>query len=415
MFTNGIVEAGREEEDTSMMGIGRRFAAVALLLVVAAVAFGCGSSQEPAAAPTLTATPPVVADEGEAGHQDTEEAEGHDDEHEETEEGDGHASEAPVGAAARGQAVFVDAGWAACHGQDAEGTAVAPALTGHTEAQVRRQVRAPVGLMLTFSPDLVTDDQLDDLGAEMEMHHWMALTSIQGGNIVEARHHVQHIVDLTVGDHRVRMLGVLEALKADDLHEAAHDVEAMLAGVLRDGVGEGAMHLQMALAASRMGDAEAAHHHLTHFQGVALRAEVEMAETMLELAHSGDLVGAQHEIVELLEARGVDVGRAGMEGMEGMDADAHEEGDEHDAAEAHDAHEEGHEITAALAPLMEAVEAIRMGDLEAAAREIRVFIESASGMDRIMAEAALGFLEGGDLHEAEHALEELMGMTTHED
>ncbi|MCH7493404.1 c-type cytochrome, partial [bacterium] len=41
-----------------------------------------------------------------------------------------------------GHQLFVSKGCAACHGQDAEGTEIAPPLSGHTSAVVKRQARA---------------------------------------------------------------------------------------------------------------------------------------------------------------------------------------------------------------------------------------------------------------------------------
>lgn len=346
-----------------MINLRGTVTSLALLLAVALIGLGCSSA--PAAAPTAVPESVSAGEEG-VGHQepaaDQEDAEvaEHEDDHQE-------AVTAPatelLGSAARGLEAFRTVGCAACHGLDGEGTPIAPALAGHSEAQVRRQVRAPVGAMLAFPSDTVTDAQLDDLvayvtgiqgghghmkasdlGADMEMHHWMALTTVENGNIVEAVHHVQHIVELTEGDHQARMTNVLSALEAGRLHDAAHDIEAMLAGVLGDGAGETVMHLQLALSSTRLGDTEAASHHLTHFREVAPASDLAVAESALSLMSAGDLTGAEHEIVELLEARGVEVGHASMEGM-----DAHSDAEAEEGEDAHgdDAHsdaeaEEGH-------------------------------------------------------------------------
>ena len=42
-----------------------------------------------------------------------------------------------------GHGLFVAKGCTACHGQNAEGSQIAPALAGHSEAMVNRQVRNP--------------------------------------------------------------------------------------------------------------------------------------------------------------------------------------------------------------------------------------------------------------------------------
>ncbi len=60
-----------------------------------------------------------------------------------------------------GHELFVSKGCAACHGQDAEGTGIAPPLAGHTSAQVKRQARAPLGIMPVFPPDKLSNDELE--------------------------------------------------------------------------------------------------------------------------------------------------------------------------------------------------------------------------------------------------------------
>ena len=94
-----------------------------------------------------------------------------------------------------GQALFVVKGCAACHGQNAEGSQIAPALPGHSEIMVKRQVRNPRLRMPAFSESQITDEELNtiasyiaglsseghahpetiELTAALEIHHWMAL------------------------------------------------------------------------------------------------------------------------------------------------------------------------------------------------------------------------------------------------
>ena len=52
-------------------------------------------------------------------------------------------SQATAAPASLGQELFVSKGCAACHGQNAEGSAIAPALPGHSKQMVKRQVRTP--------------------------------------------------------------------------------------------------------------------------------------------------------------------------------------------------------------------------------------------------------------------------------
>ncbi len=217
-------------------------------------------------------------------------------------EGEGHQEEALSDPALRGLDVFTTAGCLGCHGQSAEGTAIAPALAGHTESQVLRQVRAPVGIMPLFPSDKITNAQMDDLvayiaslgeghahemsagvGAEMEMHHWMALFAIEDGALEEGRHHIQHIIELPEGTHQARMRDVLAALETGDIHDAAHEIEEMLAGVLADDLAEATLHLRLALSSVRIDDGEGAAHHLSHFAAMTEGAAHEAGEVIMAL------------------------------------------------------------------------------------------------------------------------------------
>ena len=105
---------------------GIRLAVTAAILVFAVSA--CGS---PAATPTLTPTQVSPA-----------------------------ATSLPMSS---GQQLFISKGCAACHGQNAEGSPIAPALPGHTEEQVKRQVRNPVGTMPRFAPEQISEEELEQI------------------------------------------------------------------------------------------------------------------------------------------------------------------------------------------------------------------------------------------------------------
>ncbi|MCH7706226.1 MAG: hypothetical protein IIB33_04190, partial [Chloroflexi bacterium] len=157
-----------------------------------------------------------------------------------------------------------------------------------------------------------------DIGAEMEMHHWMAMFAIEDGGIDEGRHHIQHIIELTEGDHRARMQAVLTELETGDAHEAAHTVGEMLAGVLENGASGVTMHLRLSLSSVRIDDVDGAFHHMEHFVEVADPTNGEVGEAVMTLIQAGNLTMAEHELVELLEAMGAAV--AGEpEHEEGMD------------------------------------------------------------------------------------------------
>ncbi len=200
---------------------------------------------------------------------------------------------------AHGTQLFSKMGCAACHGQNAEGSAIAPALPGHTAEQVRRQVRNPIGAMPRFGPEQISDEELDELvefiteltsnghGEPLDlamedvvaMHHWMALLALKADGVTEARHHVNHIIDLVEdADHRHQMEEVLEALDRGHLHEAEHSIEGMLAGTAESKLSVGELHLQMVLSALAVDDAEDAQHHISHFIEEAEPSQVDLAE-----------------------------------------------------------------------------------------------------------------------------------------
>ena len=60
-----------------------------------------------------------------------------------------------------GRRLFLSKGCAACHGQDAQGSEIAPAVPGHSEAVVKRQVRNPRLRMPAFTEDQVSNEELE--------------------------------------------------------------------------------------------------------------------------------------------------------------------------------------------------------------------------------------------------------------
>lgn len=235
-----------------------------------------------------------------------------------------------------GQQLFIIKGCAACHGRDAEGTDIAPALVGHSENQVRRQVRAPVGLMPVFSPDKVTNDDLEEIAGyigslggghlhqtpaaaadALAQHHWMALFALKDESGAEAAHHIDHINQLVLGDHLARMQESLRLIEEGALHDAAHLIEGMIAGTAVPDVTEPAMHIRLALSSTAVEEPEDARHHLEHFLSLVQpnSREAETAAAAIALLEAGELTEAGHAISDL-------VGEAGEE--------HHEEGEEED-------------------------------------------------------------------------------------
>ena len=225
---------------------------------------------------------------------------------------------------AQGEELFATKGCAACHGLGATGTGIAPALPGHSAEQVRRQVRNPLGTMPAFGPGQINDRELDLLVAYVEslevgdahleplaipladaiaMHHWMALTALEAERVDEATHHVAHAFELIEdAEHRRAMQAVMGSLEAGEIHDAEHEIEAMLAGTAEPALSEGELHLQLALGAAQVYDGPEASHHLEHFMAEADETGREGAREALEHIAAGDEEAAEHAIVELIEA-----------------------------------------------------------------------------------------------------------------
>jgi hypothetical protein len=210
---------------------------------------------------------------------------------------------------------------AGCHGAEAQGTALAPALPGHSESVVKRQVRSPIGTMPPFSSSIISDEDLDqiagfiaslpasgkhvepvDMEGALAMHHWMALSALEEGDTQDAVHHIGHILAMvTDHEHELQMEEAKEAIAQGELHDAEHEIEEMLAGQADAGLLYTEMHLRLTLASVVLQDAPDAMHHMEHFMAVAGEAAAGQAREILELLGEGELHDAEHEIEEMLE------------------------------------------------------------------------------------------------------------------
>lgn len=225
----------------------------------------------------------------------------------------------PAARPAADRAAYLAAGCAACHGQNAEGTAVGPALPGHTAEQVRQQVRSPLAQMPAYSREQVSDAQLDAIAAYVvrlkpatthvepvdlpelaATHHWMALSALAADDDRDALHHVGHIIQLVKGEHRQAMKRARALLRAGELHEAEHLIEEMLAGKAKPELGLARLHLRLALTAVDQHDRAEAVHHVRHFLESAKVSERAKGEAILAHLREGDLHGAEHGIADLL-------------------------------------------------------------------------------------------------------------------
>ncbi|MDA0264771.1 MAG: cytochrome c [Chloroflexi bacterium] len=247
--------------------------------------------------------------------------------------GDASPNESPASAAPSGQPVadtaantsegqqlFTAKGCAACHGANGEGTGIAPALSGHTGGQVRRQVRAPLGLMPVFPPSVVSNEELAQIadyvetlagehahmsesnpGEMLAQHHWMVLFALEEDSGDEAVHHIDHIIGQVTGQHLSQMKEAKKLAEEGELHEAAHIVENMLAGVQVEDLTPSAMHASLARSSILIDDIEGAQHQLDHLMarlGDDPAAASQVAEIQGLLA-SGSLSDAAHELEEL--------------------------------------------------------------------------------------------------------------------
>lgn len=240
--------------------------------------------------------------------------------------GDGDSSSAPPvstatpSATAEGQRLFTTNGCGACHGARGQGSANAPALFGHSAAQVKRQARAPLGLMPVFPPSKISNSELAqiaeyvesltgehahvkvvDPGASSAQHHWMTLFALEDDSADEAVHHIDHIIDLVVGQHLSQMKEAKEKTEAGNLHDAIHIIENMLAGVQVEDLTPSEMHASLARSSVLIDDIDGALHHLDHIMERLSRdpaVEGRVAE-IRDLLESGDISDAAHELDEL--------------------------------------------------------------------------------------------------------------------
>ena len=223
-----------------------------------------------------------------------------------------------------GHQAFQDVGCSVCHGEDADGTDLAPALAGHGEAAVQRQVRAPVGNMPVYPPDKISDQELDaiaayishlegghdhmhlegELAPTVTQHLWMALYALEDEdprNVDDAVHHIQHAIDLTDDPEQKEVLEDIEQQLLDgDTHEAGHAIEDILADIGGPSASPELIHLQLALAAERVEDVDEAVHHLNHFLETATDTQHDQGEEILTIVENGELSEADQHLQDLI-------------------------------------------------------------------------------------------------------------------
>lgn len=219
-------------------------------------------------------------------------------------------------ASSQGKLLFQVKGCGACHGSDAQGSAIAPGLAGHTGNKVRRQARAPLGLMPVFPPSSLsnmglaqiaeyveslsgdhTHLKVSDTGTASTQHHWMTLFAPEDDSATEAVHHIDHIITLVAGEQLSQMQEARSLTEEGNLHDATHIIENMLAGVQLEDL----MHASLARSSVMADDTETALHHLDHVmeQLSGDPASAEQVAEIRDLRESGDTRGAAQELGEL--------------------------------------------------------------------------------------------------------------------
>lgn len=219
----------------------------------------------------------------------------------------------------QGRSAYISVGCGACHGQNGQGTDVGPALAGHTEEVVIRQVRTPLGEMPAYSQDRLSDEDLKGIAAYvvslkatekhvepvklsdvLATHHWMALGAIDAGDRKDALHHIGHIISIVKGEHLAAMKEAREHLLAGDKHEAEHLIEEMLADKKKPKLGLKKLHLRLALAAVQRSDRKEALHQAGHFVELSATHDKSHGQELLTLLKQKKLKAAEMELKHLL-------------------------------------------------------------------------------------------------------------------
>lgn len=218
---------------------------------------------------------------------------------------------------AAGREVYLNVGCAQCHGDDAEGSMMAPALAGHTPEQVRRQVRNPVGMMPRFDEDDLSERDLESLaayidslegdhghgfekGAPQSTHLLMMLIALKSNDLDETHHHLSHAREFIDDPEVQQQLDDLEdMLDAENIHDAEHMIENMLEGAEADETTMPILHLEVAVQALRSDDPDDARHHLEHALDGGVSARV--AETISDAIDAID-AGNLHDAEDLINS-----------------------------------------------------------------------------------------------------------------
>ncbi|MBI4181217.1 MAG: cytochrome c, partial [Chloroflexi bacterium] len=208
----------------------------------------------------------------------------------------------------------------ACHGPNAEGTTVGPAIAGHSMPAVTMQVRNPIGTMPAFPASQLSAPELDAIAefiaslgeakAQVQewekattetMHHWMALLAIKEGDAEDAKHHLQDVSTFIKEPmHKTGIERALNMIAQGKVHDAEHEIEEMAGTESPSGITMQRFHLVLAQRSVEDMNGAEVKHHLEHFLIKATESERKIVQEALELIGKGDFHEAEHEIEELL-------------------------------------------------------------------------------------------------------------------
>ncbi|MBI2830559.1 MAG: cytochrome c [Chloroflexi bacterium] len=211
---------------------------------------------------------------------------------------------------------------ASCHGAKGEGTAIAPAVAGHSMTALMAQVRNPMGKMPAFPMAQLSDHDLENIAgfiagmgmagtplmdweksAPETIHHWMALVAIKNNDSQDAAHHIQDALTFVKDPkHKPEMEKALSLIAQGNIHDAEHEIEEMAGSESPSGVTRQRFHLTLTQHAVETKSAENVKHHLGHFMVKATEAQKKIAQEALELVEKGDFHEAEHEVEELLKS-----------------------------------------------------------------------------------------------------------------
>jgi hypothetical protein len=220
----------------------------------------------------------------------------------------------------QGKALFAALGCSTCHGENAQGTDLAPSLTRRSAVQIQRQVHAPLRNMPEFSPDELDPrdlealiaflanldvNRVDESGAvvhleEVFLYQWMAMVALENGNLEDAKHYLQRAISQLDATE----LGSVQPVLADLI--AQYDAYVSESGTSQEAPPELTLtefHLRLALNALQISDIEQARHQMGHYTILESdRIQKEVGEEILRLLANGELETAENVLTDLIVA-----------------------------------------------------------------------------------------------------------------